>query len=138
MIWVNHRTDVDVIQPFSLFLRTMSTATAIGSKIKIIILSSDVHAIDRFFFLAESHLFAFNTLRTVNSPEEPPIIYCIAHLSLMMLYLELLPYRTLFYSVYRCTKSLLISFCGSHFIRSKKETFQNLIGTDSHECATTI
>ena len=53
-------------------------------------------------FLAKDICFAFNNIRIVCSMEKTPIIDCITHLLLMMLHSELLPYRTLSYSVYRC------------------------------------
>ena len=72
----------------------------------------------------------------VNLLEEPPITYCITHLSLMTLHSELLDIILFGLPI---SKSLLISFCGSHFMRSKKEeTFQDLIETDSHKCPTII
>ena len=61
-------------------------------------------------FLAESHLFAFNTLRIVYSVEKnTPIIDCITHLLLMTLF-GTLPYQTLPYLVYRCLQQTLFLF----------------------------
>ena len=63
-------------------------------------------------FLAERHLFSFNTLRIVHLMEEPSIIYYITRLLLMTLHWELLPHGMLSYSIYWCadifSKSLLI------------------------------
>ena len=51
------------------------------------------------FFLLK--VICLHLIRIVNQLEEPLIIYCITHLSLMTLHSELMPYRTLSYSVYR-------------------------------------
>ena len=75
------------------------------------------------------------------------IIYCTSftHLLIMTLHSELLPYQMLSYSVNRCTDI----FSKSYFyftnhqwklfhVFKKYETFQDLIETDSHDCATII
>ena len=57
-----------------------------------------------------------------------------------------LPYRMLSYLVYQCLQQILFlilsTICGTRAVEAiscvqkKKETFQDLIETDSHECAT--
>ena len=122
------------------------------SKIKMIIfwfptyVRGDFDGLKSTGFLAESHLFAFNTLRLVYSMEKNTNNWLHHSFVANDASFSTLPFRTLSYLVYRCLQQILLLFyqpsveleLWKRFHVFKKVRNISRFDWDSHECVTII